>query len=169
MTELPGDRPTKDGGLPGDQLTEDSRLTGDQLTGDGRLTLARRQAELVAALVAGAPVPPGFDAARVGAAQRALLHKRAGEVARSWPMLAASAGDKWPREFAQWAAGRAPQGSFRDGWDLARAWSAAGRLTGPAAAELAEREATWRYDGRSAPRPRPSWSRRWRLAIRRAR
>jgi hypothetical protein len=132
-------------------------------------TLARRQAELVSALVTGAPVPPGFDLARVGAAQRALLRKRAGEVARSWPMLAASAGDRWPREFAEWAAGRAPQGSLRDGWDLARAWSQAGRLSGPAAAELAEREAAWAYDGRSAPRRRPGWSRRWRLAFRCAR
>jgi hypothetical protein len=125
------------------------------------MTLARRQAELVAALVAGAPVPPGFDAARVGAAQRALLRKRAGEVARVWPMLAAAAGDGWHRDFAAWAAGRAPQGSLRDGWDLARTWSAAGRLAGPAEAELAEREAAWRYDGRSTPHRRPGWARRW--------
>ena len=121
-------------------------------------TLAERQAALVAALVAGAPVPPGFDQARVGAAQRALLRKRASEVARAWPLLAAAAGDRWPDEFAAWAAGRAPQGSLRDGWDLARTWAATGRLTGPAAEELAEREATWRYDGRSAPRRR--WRRR---------
>jgi hypothetical protein len=133
------------------------------------MTLARQQAELVAALVAGAPVPPGFDAARIGVARRALLGKRAGDVARAWPMLATSAGDRWQRDFAEWAAGRAPQGSLRDGWDLARAWSAAGRLAGPAAAELAEREASWRYDGHSAPRPRPGWSRRWRLAFRRPR
>jgi hypothetical protein len=119
----------------------------------------------VAALVAGAPVPPGFDAARAGVAQRALLRKRAGEVARAWPRLVAVAGDGWQREFAGWAAGRAPQGSLRDGWDLARAWSVAGRLTGPAAAELAEREAAWRYDGRSAPRRRPGWSRRWRMVL----
>jgi hypothetical protein len=105
------------------------------------MTLAERQAELVAALVAGAHVPPGFDEVRIGAAQRALLRKRAGEVARVWPLLAMAAGDRWPDEFASWAAGRAPQGSLRDGWDLARAWAAAGRLTGPAADELAGREA----------------------------
>jgi hypothetical protein len=133
------------------------------------MTLAQRQADLVAALVAGAPVPPGFDAARFGVAQRALLRRRAGEVARVWPMLAAAAGDRWQQDFAAWATGRAPRGSLRDGWDLARAWSAEGRLTGMAAAELAEREAVWRYDGRSAPRPRSAWGRRWRMAISRAR
>jgi TDG/mug DNA glycosylase family protein len=82
-------------------------------------------------------------------------------------MLAASAGDRWAEEFAAWAAGRPPQGSLRDGWDLARAWSAAGRLAGPAAGELAgpaagelaEREAAWRYDG-TCPRPR------WRKVLR---
>jgi hypothetical protein len=125
------------------------------------MSLADRQAELVAALVAGAPVPPGFDPARLGVAQRALLRKRAGEVARVWPMLAAAAGDRWPEEFAAWAGGRPPQGSLRDGWDLARAWLAAGRLAGAAAGELAEREAAWHYDGRSAPRRRPRWSRHW--------
>jgi hypothetical protein len=133
------------------------------------MNLAHRQAELVAALVAGAPVPPGFDPALVGVAQRALLRKRAGEVARVWPMLAAAAGGRWPEEFAGWAVGRPPQGSLRDGWDLARAWSAAGRLAGPAAAELAGREAAWHYDGRSAPRRRPGWSRCWRRVVARAR
>jgi hypothetical protein len=132
------------------------------------MTLAQRQAELVAALVAGAPVPPGFDGARLGVAQRALLRKRSGEVARAWPLLAAAAGDTWHRDFAAWAAGRVPQGSLRDGWDLARNWSAAGRLTRPAAAELAEREAGWRYDGRSAPRRRPAWSRLCRRVAARA-
>jgi hypothetical protein len=128
------------------------------------VSLARRQEELVAALVAGAPVPPGFDPALVGAARQALLRKRAGEVARVWPMLAAcAAGHRWAAEFAAWAAGRPPRGSLRDGWDLARAWSAAGRLAGPAARELAEREAAWRYDGTSEPRRRRS---AWRRLIR---
>ena len=55
-------------------------------------TLAARQAALVAALVAGAPDPPGFDPARLAAARRALLRKRAGEAAKHWPVLAASLG-----------------------------------------------------------------------------
>jgi hypothetical protein len=133
------------------------------------MSLAHRQADLVAALVAGAPVPPGFDRALIRTAQQALLRKRAGEVARTWPLLAATAGDGWADEFARWATGRPPHGSLRDGWDLARAWSAGGRLAGPAARELAEREATFSYDGQREPRARLAWSRRWRLLAGRAR
>ena len=55
-------------------------------------TLAGRQAELVAALVAGAPDPAGFDRDRLAAARRALVRKRAGEAAKQWPLLAAIAG-----------------------------------------------------------------------------
>ncbi len=114
--------------------------------------LARRQAALVAALTSGAPVPPGFDARLVEIARVALLRKRAGEVARHWPALAAGA--RWPVEFATWAASRPTRGTLRDGWDLARDRAAAGTLPAPAAEELAAREAAWRYDGRGAPRLR---------------
>lgn len=117
-------------------------------------TLAERQAALVATLVAGAPVPPGFDVRLVGAARTALLGKRAGDVARHWPLLAAGLGERWPAVFARWAATRATQGSLRDGWDLARELADEGPLPAPAAEELAVREALWRYDGTTAPRRR---------------
>lgn len=120
--------------------------------GSGGRSLADRQAELVASLTSGSPVPPGFDPRLVETARVALLRKRAGEVARSWPALAAAHGPKWKHEFAQWAAKRPTQGSLRDGWDLARDRGPA--LSPEAALELAEREAAWRYDGESAPRPR---------------
>jgi hypothetical protein len=125
--------------------------------------LGRRQADLVAALVAGGPLPAGFDPRRVDAARRALLRKRAGEVARAWPMLAAGHRSGWTDAFAAWAAGRPPRGSLRDGWDFARESAREPRgLAEPAARELTAREAAWRYDGRSAPR------RRWLPAVRRA-
>ncbi|MDG4826793.1 hypothetical protein O7635_33500 [Asanoa sp. WMMD1127] len=117
------------------------------MTGD----LAARQAALVATLTSGAPVPPGFDPRLVGAARAALLRKRAGEVAKAWPMLAAAHGERWRTVFAEWAAERPTNGSLRDGWDLARSLAP---LTGGAAAELAAREAAWRYDGAGAPVPR---------------
>ncbi|MCM1020044.1 hypothetical protein, partial [Micromonospora sp. XM-20-01] len=82
--------------------------------------LAARQAELVAALVAGGPLPPGFAPAPVEAARRALLRKRAADVARHWPLLAAGLGAHWPATFTTWADGRPSNGSLRDGWDLAR-------------------------------------------------
>ncbi|HEY6594418.1 MAG TPA: hypothetical protein VI011_09975 [Asanoa sp.] len=113
--------------------------------------LASRQAALVAALVSGAPVPSGFDDRLVGVARRALLRKRADDVRRQWPMLAASFGPAWVSTFATWAETRESRGSLRDGWDLARSRAP---LAAAAAAELREREALWAYDGASAPRRR---------------
>jgi len=115
-------------------------------------TLAERQAALVAALVAGAPDPPGFDPARLAVARRALLRKRAGEAAKHWPVLAASLGSRWSTVFAVHHVGREPVGGLRDGWYLARALRP--DLTADAARELRDREARWRYDGVRPPRRR---------------
>jgi hypothetical protein len=82
-------------------------------------SLAQRQAELVRCLVAGGPVPEGFDPARLEVARKALLRKRSGEVARAWPELAASYGDKWREVFTAWADGKPPLGSQTDGYDFA--------------------------------------------------
>src|SRR4051812_47969810 len=101
------------------------------------MTLADRQAALVAALVAGGPLPDGFDQRRLATAAAALRRKRAQEAARAWPMLAASAGESWATEFARWAAERPSQGSFVDGWEYARA---RGVLPAAAAEELARIE-----------------------------
>lgn len=121
---------------------------------DASADLAARQAALVAALVAGAPPPAGFDATRVAAARAALLRKRAGEVARHWPMLAAGLGHRWPAAFQEWAATRPTQGALRDGWDFARALRDRVELPALAAEELAAREALLRYRGDAPPRPR---------------
>ncbi|MGI8334041.1 hypothetical protein ACRYCC_29160 [Actinomadura scrupuli] len=110
------------------------------------------QEALVAALVAGAPLPAGFDAVRVGAAARALLRKRAGEVARAWPELARSYGPGWPGVFAGWASALPTRGSWRDGWDFARAHR--GSLTPEARAELAVCEAYWARGAGGEPRRR---------------
>lgn len=110
--------------------------------------LASRQAALIAALVAGGQVPAGFDTARVFAARRALLVKRAGEVAVVWPLLAASFGAEWTDRFATWADARPPRGSLRDGRDFARALGDAGELPELAVTELTEREGGWRWLGR---------------------
>ena len=117
-------------------------------------TLASRQAALVAALVAGGPVPPGFDERLVGVAEQALRRKRAAQVAAVWPHLAASLGDRWIDRFTRWARGRPTRGALRDGWDLAHELALLGELPPLGRTELAVREVTARYDGRSAPRPR---------------
>lgn len=120
--------------------------------------LAAAQEALVRAMTADGPVPDGFDAAAVRAAAHGILLKRAGEVARAWPALAGSYGASWKTVFADWAAGRPTRGSFRDGWDFARARR--DDLTGEAAAELALAEVRWAYDGESSPRPRKAAVRR---------
>lgn len=130
---------------PGDDPTAGPATDGD---------LAARQAELVAALVAGARPPSGFDPDRLHAARTALLRKRAAEVARHWPLLAAALGADWSGTFATWAATRPTNGSLRDGWDLARELRDRAELPALAAPELALREATTGYDGRTAPRQR---------------
>lgn len=121
--------------------------------------LARRQAELVAALVAGGPDPSGFDRHRLAATRTALLRKRAGQAAMAWPLLAADLGPDWATTFARRFAGVPPCGAQREGWDLARERAASGLLGPGAARELAGREAILHYDGRSAPRPRGALSR----------
>lgn len=131
--------------------------------------LARRQAELVAALVAGGPDPSGFDPHRLSATRAALLRTRAGQAAGAWPLLAADLRPDWAATFAARFAGVAPYGAEREGWDLARELAAAGRLGPGATRELAGREAALHYDGRSAPRRRTARSRlayRLRTALR---
>ncbi|WP_225993811.1 hypothetical protein [Actinomadura rudentiformis] len=120
--------------------------------------LAAAQEALVRAMTAGGPLPPGFDEAGVQVAARAILRKRAGEVARAWPALAASYGRDWPETFARWAAERPTNGSIRDAWDFARAHKES--LDRNAALELALTETRFHYDGESPPRPR-------RMAVRR--
>jgi len=102
---------------------------------------AAAQAALVDSLVAGAAVPAGFDDVRLATVRRALLRKRSGEIARTWPLLAAAHGHDWSAIVAAHLDGVAPKGSLRDGWDVARALRAAGTLPSPAAEERASREA----------------------------
>ncbi|MEW2385053.1 hypothetical protein AB0873_23620 [Micromonospora sp. NPDC047707] len=132
-----------------------------QAAGTPGQPLAARQAALVAALVADAPAPPGFAPEPLAAARTALLRKRACEVARHWPLLAAGLGPEWPTVFARWADGRPSAGSLRDGWDFARDLRDERTLPPLGAEELAAREAGHRYDGRGTPRPRrlPAWGR----------
>jgi hypothetical protein len=122
--------------------------------GSGTGSLADRQAGLVAALTCGLRVPEGFDGRLVEVARVALLRKRAGEVAKQWPLLAAGLGAGWTRAFAQWAAARPTQGSLCDGWDLARELAGRGQLPALAGEELAAREAEMVYKGQTPPRGR---------------
>lgn len=68
--------------------------------------LAEQQAALVRALVAGAEAPAGFDADALAATAHALLHKRADEAARRFPLLAHACGTDFTAEFMAWASTR---------------------------------------------------------------
>lgn len=151
----PGRRSARrDGGLPASARPGSRRRASAGERRHDQVGLAERQAKLVAALVAGADPPPGFDTHALSVARDALLRKRSGVVAEVWPRLAAGLGRRWTETFVTWAAGRPTAGALRDGWDLARQLAMAGDLPPVAEPELAARETTWRYDGTADPRRR---------------
>lgn len=87
-------------------MTTESTITGtesDTVTDAERAELARRQTELLAALVAGGPVPEGFDPARLRVQSWSLAAKRRDGVSRTLPVLATALGERWPRVFMEWA------------------------------------------------------------------
>src|SRR5215216_7502530 len=103
-----------------------------------RERLAAEQAALVRALVGGGPVPGGFDPERVRATSAALARKRAREVARTWPGLAAELGPDFTELFRADAARRPPPargGALADGLAFADALAGEGRLPDSARVE----------------------------------
>jgi hypothetical protein len=103
-----------------------------------RQRLGAEQAALVRALIDGGPVPGGFDPDRVRATSAALARKRAREVARAWPALAAELGEDFTGRFLAEAARRPPPargGALADGLAFADALARQGRLPGNARVE----------------------------------
>ena len=101
-----------------------------------REELARRQAELLAALVAGGPAPQGFDPDRLRVQARALLDKRRRVMAAHLPDVAEALGEELPGLFAEYAEGRPrpPGGAHADAAAFAAHLRARGLLpkgTGP--------------------------------------
>lgn len=99
--------------------------------------LALRQTALLAALVAGGPVPEGFDRERVRAQTTSLAAKRRNGVARALPHLAAALGDRWPGTFMDWARTHpkpASGGSRADGHAFAEYLRLRGELPEPTVA-----------------------------------
>ncbi|MGW2839265.1 DUF692 domain-containing protein [Streptomyces sp. NPDC001493] len=86
---------------------------GARATDGARERLARAQAGLLASLVAGAPVPAGFDAERLGVQSRALAAKRAGIVAKVAPELPEILGTGYRAAFLRYAEGRPPASGYR--------------------------------------------------------
>ncbi|MCC3772495.1 hypothetical protein [Streptomyces sp. UNOC14_S4] len=84
-----------------------------------RRRLARDQAALLAALVAGGPVPRGFDPERLEVQRKALLAKRAEGLVRAAPELALILGREFPGLFHAYARTRPlAAGPRRDALDF---------------------------------------------------
>ncbi|MDO0937420.1 DUF692 domain-containing protein [Streptomyces sp. DG2A-72] len=120
----------------------------DTTTARQRLALA--QTALLSALVAGTPVPEGFDRVRLGVQARALAGKRADVVAKVAPELPHILGQAYRPAFLAYAQGHPMTGGYRqDALDFAGHVLSAGH---PEDATARRQLRTWHLD-RSAPTP----------------
>ncbi|MEU1191907.1 DUF692 domain-containing protein [Streptomyces sp. NPDC005859] len=117
-----------------------------------RQRLGLAQAALLSALVAGTPVPEGFDRVRLGVQARALAAKRADVVAKVAPELPLILGSGYRTAFVTYAQGHPMRGGYRqDALDFAEELLTGGRSAqGRSRRELRR----WWLD-RSGPAPRP--------------
>ncbi|CAM5229665.1 DUF692 domain-containing protein [Streptomyces griseomycini] len=119
--------------------------------GPSRQRLALAQTALLSALVAGTPVPEGFDRVRMGVQVRALAAKRADVVAKVAPELPVILGGEYRADFLAYAQGQPMSGGYRqDALDFAEHLLLAGRPE----EERARRELRDWWLERSGPRPR---------------
>ncbi|MFD5228896.1 DUF692 domain-containing protein [Streptomyces qaidamensis] len=116
-----------------------------------RQRLALAQAALLSALVAGTPVPEGFDRVRIGVQARALAAKRADVVAKVAPELPVILGDGYRTAFLGYAQTHPMTSGYRrDALTFAEHLLSAGR---PADTRARRELREWLLD-RSGPAPR---------------
>ncbi len=122
-------------------------------TGVARQRLALAQTAVLSALVAGTPVPEGFDRVRMGVQARALTAKRADVVAKVAPELPVILGKEYRPAFLAYAQTRPMTGGYRrDAMDFVEELLLAGR---PEDARTRRELREWWLE-RSGPRPRSS-------------
>ncbi|MFJ4832557.1 DUF692 domain-containing protein [Streptomyces sp. NPDC088747] len=131
--------------------TEPATRTGAGAdTGPARQRLALSQTALLSALVAGTPVPEGFDRVRLGVQARALAAKRADVVAKVAEELPEILGRGYRPAFLAYAQRHPMAGGYRrDALDFAEHLLLAGR---PGDAETRRRLRDWWLE-RSGPAP----------------
>jgi hypothetical protein len=130
---------------------EEARPRPGAGVGGARQRVALAQAALLSALVAGTPVPEGFDRVRIGVQARALAAKRADVVAKVAPELPVILGPEYRVAFLGYAQTNPMTGGYRrDALTFAEHLLAAGR-PGDARARRELRE--WWLE-RSGPAPR---------------
>ncbi|KUN22070.1 endonuclease [Streptomyces antibioticus] len=139
------------GAVPGTKAARTTTLTSLPDTAPARQRLALDQAALLSALVAGTPVPEGFDRVRLGVQARALAGKRADVVAKVAPELPVILGTGYRAAFLGYAHGHPMTGGYRrDALDFAGHLLGAGTVRDERA--LAELREWW--EERSGSRPR---------------
>ncbi|WP_066371579.1 hypothetical protein [Herbidospora mongoliensis] len=113
---------------------------------DPRAQLADQQRALLAALVAGAAPPEGFDAERLRIQAGSLIAKRRGLVAVARPDVVQALGSSFGREFQGYASGRPkPQGGSRaDAAAFAEWVRSRGLLPEPPEAPQEQKRHWWR-------------------------
>ncbi|MFJ5302365.1 DUF692 domain-containing protein [Streptomyces sp. NPDC088350] len=122
-----------------------------QASAPARQRVALAQTALLSALVAGTPVPDGFDRVRLGVQARALGVKRADVVAKVAPELPEILGDGYRPAFLAYAHTHPMTGGYRrDALDFAGQLLLAG---GPEDAEARRELREWWLE-RSGPVPR---------------
>ncbi|MEU6274135.1 DUF692 domain-containing protein [Streptomyces populi] len=144
----PGDTGTASGEAPG---TDPCEPGTDPCAGEDapRQRVALAQAALLSALVAGTPVPEGFDRVRLGGQARALAAKRADVVAKVAPELPEILADGYRPAFLAYAQRHPMTGGYRrDALDFAEHLL----LTGLAEGAGARRLRAWWLE-RSGPAP----------------
>ncbi|MFF0001962.1 DUF692 domain-containing protein [Streptomyces tibetensis] len=128
-----------------------SGLPHQEGVGEARQRLGLAQAALLSALVAGTPVPEGFDRVRIGVQARALAAKRADVVAKVAPELPVILGGGYRAAFLGYAQTRPMTAGYRrDALTFAEHLLSAGH-TGDTRARRELRE--WWLE-RSGPAPR---------------
>nr|WP_317621166.1 hypothetical protein [Streptomyces sp. CBMA123] len=95
---------------------------GESATDEARERLARRQTELLAALVADAPVPPGFDPDQVSAQSTGLAAKRRDTTAKVAPDLPRLLGAAYGPLFLRYARTHPQTGGYHADARAFAAW-----------------------------------------------
>lgn len=133
---------------------------------EARQRVAVAQAAVLSCLVAGTPVPEGFDRVRMGVQARALAAKRASVVAKVAPELPVILGEGYREAFLAYARTRPMSDGYRrDALDFAGHLLKLGR---PAGTRARRQLRTWWLD-RSGPAPRsPGLRARARVLVGRA-
>ncbi|MFD5796814.1 DUF692 domain-containing protein [Streptomyces diastatochromogenes] len=118
---------------------------------EARQRLGVAQAAVLSSLVAGTPVPEGFDRARMGVQARALAAKRADVVAKVAPELPLLLGEGYREAFLEYARVRPMSGGYRrDALDFVGQLLKVGR---PDDAKVRRELREWWLD-RAGPAPR---------------